>query len=516
MEKRSTAFNDESNYPDAPDRIGRVFLLIISSVLIIGIAVAAVMAVAVRKREAVAETSTEATSLHTTKPTESSGPSVIPFDKSYPDGSVPTDCMELKWGMYATDIKIKYPDAISEGQSNLADEKNTVNITYARKAKVGGFDFSHVVLSTDRTDGLYAFSYLLEKEQYDAVLEALTDEYGKPKYKSGDSAYWDLYNQILLYLTVRVDEADGLEHTFLQYIHTKDNKSAANPDKSPVITLGMTVAEVRKRKLSIEKIETAPDGTETYMSSKIFDVSSDTNLGKFAPGNATAILLYFDPRADLISYSFVIKGDHLYEVREKLASEYGSPAENRDFSSQWNTFDGKATITVSYGRMNGSGRDFATEIRYSATTQEYRALEMIKAVGRAAKKGLKYAEVKDELGKYNPSDKVDKKGNGTMTLINSDNVEIIVFGVRIKSLEIEFAKNRVSEVYYVFDGGAYKVLKRNIETNYGGGESKYNYKDRIHRVLWKPKNTDKEQFSRLMLDYVNLKVNPKARVHYYG
>jgi hypothetical protein len=83
-------------------------------------------------------------------------------------------------------------------------------------------------------------------------------------------------------------------------------------------------------------------------------------------------------------------------------------------------------------------------------------------------------------------------------------------------VEIEFKKNVVTDVYYLFDGKAYDTLKRNIEVNYGGGENKNRFKDRIRRVQWQPKATENNKFTKLMLDYVNLKVNPKARVHYYG
>ena len=164
--------------------------------------------------------------------------------------------------------------------------------------------------------------------------------------------------------------------------------------------------------------------------------------------------------------------------------------------------------------MTGCGRGFATELRYSISPDGYREQEMIKAVGRATRKGTKYTELKDELGKYNIADKVSK-GDGTVTFINSDYSDIVVFGMKIRSVEIEFKKNVVTDVYYYFDGSAYDLIKKNIEANYGLGENKNNYKNRVHRVLWKPKSTENNKFSKIMLDYVNLKVNPKARVHYY-
>jgi hypothetical protein len=291
-------------------------------------------------------------------------------------------------------------------------------------------------------------------------------------------------------------------------------KVTVKPDMSPDIRLGMTTDDARK-KISMQKTSTSVDGTETYMSMKRYDFSSDSNLGKFAVANASAVILNFDPRADLTSYSFVMKGDHLYEIREKLAKEYGNPALNRDYSSQWNVWDGKAFITVTYGRMTGCGRGFATEIRYSISPDGYKAQEMVKAVGRATRKGTTYKQLKDEIGKYGPAEKVTK-GKGTVTLINQDYADIIIFGMKIRSVEIEINKNVVTDVYYIFDGSAYQTLKKNIESNYGTGEAKLNYKDRIHRVQWQPKATENNKFTKLMLDYVNLKVNPKARVHYYG
>ena len=141
---------------------------------------------------------------------------------------------------------------------------------------------------------------------------------------------------------------------------------------------------------------------------------------------------------------------------------------------------------------------------------------MVKAVGRATRKGLKYSEVMNEIGKYNPAENINKKGNGTMTFLNRDGADIIVFGIRVRSVEIEFAKNKVTDVYYIFDGSSYDALKMNIETNYGPGEPKLRFKDRIKRVLWQPKTTENNKFSRLMLDYLQMKVNPKCRVHYYG
>ena len=56
----------------------------------------------------------------------------------------------------------------------------------------------------------------------------------------------------------------------------------------------------------------------------------------------------------------------------------------------------------------------------------------------------------------------------------------------------------------------------NIETNYGPGEAKLRFKDHIKRYLWQPKTTENNKFTKIMLDYVQLKTNPKCRVHYYG
>ena len=515
MEKRFNAKTEDNIVSDTPDRKAGIILLIVSVVLILGIGIAAAAAMNKHKNSVPEESETIKTS-QTSNTNESSPVKYASFKGSYPEGSVPADCMDLKWGTPAFDIKIKYPDVLSENASNSSDEKNTTYISYLGKTKVGGFDCSIVTLSADKADGLYAFSYLLEKEKYGEILEALTYEYGKPVFRSGDSAYWDLGDQTLLYLTVRTADADRVEHTFLQYIYTKEAQTPEKADKMPAIKLGMTIGEIEKKKMSMTKADVTADGTETYVSDKAYDVTSDSSIGQFAPlkANASAVVLKMDPRADLTAYSFIFRGDHLYEIREKVAETYGNPSENRDFSSQWNLYDGRGVITVSYGRMNGSGRGFATELRYSCSTQEYKALELIKSIGRATRKGLTYTEVSEELGKYYPSENIDKKGNGTMTYINNDGIDIVVFGVRIRSVEIEFKKNVVTGVYYLFDGKAYDTLKSNIEVNYGGGSNKSKYKDHIRRVQWHPKNTE-NKFSRLMLDYVNLKVNPKARVHYF-
>lgn len=517
MEKRFTAKTEDNSISDAPDRKAGLVLLIISGALILAIGFAVAAAVKIKNNAKASESTGETTSQTATEPSQSAVP-VEYFGGTYPDGTVPTDIMSLSWGAPSSEIKVKYPDVLSEDPSSLKNEADTVNLTYSRKARVGGFDFSHVVLSVDRREGLYAFSYLLDKDRYAEVKEALGEEFGKPVFRSGDSSYWNLEGDVLMYLTLRTVEADKQEHTFLQYIYVKEKKSSSVPPKTPVLTLGMTVEEVRKRKMNAEKFETALDGTETYIVNREYDISSDTNLGKFAPADtyASAVFLYFDPKVDLTSYSFVVKGDHLYEVREKIANEYGNPSIIRDFSSQWNLNDGKAYITVSYGRMSGSGRGFGTEIRYTCTTEKYNALEKVKAVGRATRKGMKYKAVKSEIGKYRPAENINKKGNGTMTLINNDGADIIVFGVRVRSVEIEFRKNVVTDVYYIFDGSSYESIKMNIETNYGPGEAKLRFKDHIKRYLWQPKTTENNKFTKIMLDYVQLKTNPKCRVHYYG
>ena len=516
MEKRFNAKTEDNIIADTPDRRAGLILLFVSCILIVGIAVAVVVAMKIHKDNVPVES--ESSQTVRTSAASPTTPEKTTFRVSYPAGSVPTDCMTLRWGMQTIDIKLKYPDVIKEKQSPSSDERNTVNISYKCDGKVGGYEFSNVMLSADKGEGLYAFSYLLPKDQYQSILTDLTDDYGKPDFKSGDSAYWQIGENLLLYLTVRTVDAGEPEYTFLQYINTKEAKAPENAEKTPVIKLGMTIDEIRKRKLSVTKTEVYADGTEIYISDKGYDVTSDANLGAFAPlkANASAAVFYVDPKADLTTYSFIFKGDFLYEIREKIANTYGNPSINRDFSSQWNLYDGKGVITVTYGRMTGSGRGFATELRYSCSAQEYKALELIKAVGRATKKGLKYTEVREELGKYYPSENIDKKGNGTMTYINNDQIDIVVFGVRIRSVEIEFKKNVVTDVYYLFDGKAYDTLKRNIEVNYGGGENKNRFKDRIRRVQWHPKTTENNKFTKLMLDYVNLKVNPKARVHYYG
>ena len=516
MEKRFTAKTEDNSISDTPDRKAGLILLAVSGALIVAIVFAVAAAVKINKNAKTTETTGESTSQSVTETTKSDVP-VEYFGGTYPDGTVPADIMSLAWGTPSDEIKVKYPDVISEDPSSLKNEANTVNLTYARKATVGGFDFSHIVLSIDRKEGLYAFSYLLDKERYAEVKEALNDEFGKPIFKSGDSSYWNLDGDVLMYLTLRTVEADKKEHTFLQYIYVKETKKTSTPVKTPVLTLGMTAVDVRKRKMNIEKFETSLDGSEVYIAEREYDISSDANLGKFAPANAyaSAVFLYFDPNVDLTSYAFVVKGDHLYEVREKLASEYGNPSINRDFSSQWNLNDGKAYITVSYGRMSGSGRGFGTEIRYTCTPEKYSALEKVKAVGRATCKGTKLKDVRSEIGKYRPAENINKKGNGTMTLINSDGADIIIFGVRVRSVEIEFKKNKVTDVYYIFDGSSYESIKMNIETNYGPGEAKLRFKDHIKRYVWQPKSTENNKFTKIMLDYVQQK-NPKCRVHYYG
>ena len=512
MEKRFTAKTEDNSISEAPDRKTRLILVIVSGVIVLGIGIAAAIAVSARKKEQPVPSVTSETTQQISAPESTDAP-VTRFDTKYPEGKVPTDCMSLNWGMLPTEIRFKYPDVSYEAASTISDEINTLNMTYSRKANIGGFDYSQVMISADRYDGLYAFSYFLDREKYQDVLSALTEEYGRPVYKSGDSVYWEPEDQVLLNLTVRMSDLDRKVYSFLQYINMKETKVTVKPDMSPDIRLGMTTDDARK-KISMQKTSTSVDGTETYMSMKRYDFSSDSNLGKFAVANASAVILNFDPRADLTSYSFVMRGDHLYEVREKLTNEYGNPSRNRDYSSEWNVWDGNAMITVTYGKMSGSGRGFATEIRYSISPEGYKAQEMVKAVGRATRKGTKYAEQKDELGKYNLADKVSK-GNGTVTFINSNYADIVVFGMKIRSVEIEFKKNVVTDVYYYFDGNAYEQIKKNIESNYGLGETKNNYKNRVHRVQWKPKSTENNKFSKIMLDYVNLKVNPKARVHYY-
>lgn len=512
MEKRFTAKTDDNSLSEAPDIKTRLILVIVSAVLILGIGIAAVIAFSAKKAAEPDSSSTYGSSQQTSATDHTNAP-VTKFGSEYPEGRVPTDCMVLEWGMMPNEIKNSFPDVSNEAASALLEEKDTVNLTYSRNASVGGFAFSQVMLSADKNDGLYAFSYLLDKDQYSAVLAALTEEYGKPIFKSGGSAYWELGNQVLLNLVLRTSATDGKEYSFLQYVSTKEPKATVKPDKSPDIKLGMTPDDARK-KIAMSRGRISADGTETYISEKRFDFSSDAKLGKYAVADASAVILSFDPKADLIAYSFVMRGDYLYEIREKLANEYGNPSLNRDYSSEWNVWDDKAVITVTYGRMTGSGRGFATEVKYSVSPDGYKAQEFVKAVGRATRRGTKYSDLKAELGKYNPNEKISK-GKGTMSIMNTDYADIVIFGMKVRSVEIEFRKNVVTDVYYIFDGNAYETLKKNIESNYGAGESKLNYKDRIHRVLWRPKATQNNKFSKIMLDYVNLKVNPKCRVHYY-
>ncbi|MCR4775747.1 MAG: hypothetical protein K5869_05160 [Saccharofermentans sp.] len=512
MEKRFTAKTDDNSLSEAPDKKTRIILVAVSCVLILGIGIAAAIAISAKKNTEPSDSSVTGDTRQTSTADTTNAP-VTRFGAEYPEGRVPTDCMALEWGLLPAEIKVRFPDVMSEKDSNSSEEKNTVNIMYSRSATVGGFAFSKVMLSADRSGGLYAFSYFLESGRYSDILAALNEEYGKPVFRSGGSAYWELDGQVLLNLTLKSADDDGKEYSVLCYISTKEPKATVKPDMSPDIKLGMTTDDARK-KISMIKISVSVDGTESYMSEKRYDFSSDANLGKFAAANASAVILNFDPKADLVSYSFVMRGDYLYEIREKVAKEYGNPALNRDYSSEWNVWDGNAVITVTYGRMTGSGRGFATEIKYSISPEGYKAQEFVKAVGRATRKGTTYKQLKDELGKYSPAEKI-VKGKGTMSIMNNDYADIIIFGMKVRSVEIEFRKNVVTDVYYIFDGNAYEAIKKNIESNYGTGENKYSYKDRIHRVQWKPKATENNKFSKIMLDYVNLKVNPKARVHYY-
>ena len=186
MEKRFTAKTEDNSISDAPDRKAGLVLLIISGVIILVICFAVAAAVKINKNAKATQTTAESTSQSVTETTKADVP-VEYFGGTYPDGTVPTDIMSLSWGTPASEIKVKYPDVLSEDPSSLKNEADTVNLTYSRKARVGGFDFSHVVLSVDRRDGLYAFSYLLDKDRYAEVKEALGEEFGKPVFRSGDS-----------------------------------------------------------------------------------------------------------------------------------------------------------------------------------------------------------------------------------------------------------------------------------------------------------------------------------------
>ena len=508
MEKRFTSKQEDNNVQDTPDQKTRMTLLIVSGVLILGISIAVIVAMVIRGMNK-PEPGGETTQMSTTGETDVPGSS---FGAVFPEGVVPTQCMSLKWKMSASDIKVEYPDILSEAPSTLEDEKNTVNISYSRKSQIGGFDFSIVTVSADKADGLYAFSYLLDKDRYSDILAALTEEFDKPVFKSGESAYWEMEGDVLVYLTVRVTEVDGKEHSFLQYIYTKEAEKTEKPDVFPSLKLGMTVKDVQKL-IKIQKSDTAADGTETYTTGKEYDISQDPNMGRFTSGKASNVFLSFNPRIDLYAYSFIIPGNHLYDIREKLAREYGNPVENRDYSSQWNVLTDQAVITVTFGRMRGSGRGFATEIKYSCSAEGYRTKDLIKAVGRATRKGLTYQEVKDEIGMYNPSERITK-GTGTITLVNYEAADIIVFGVRIRSVEIEFTKNKVTAARYIFDGSAYDALKRNIEQTYGSGRTQKDYKDSTNRVLWYPEPSETLTFNKILLDTVKTKSSTRARLRF--
>ena len=179
MEKRFTAKTDDNSISEAPDRKTRLILVIVSGVLILGIGIAAATAVSARKKDLAAPTQTTETTEQTST-AESTNAPVTKFDSEYPEGKVPTDCMSLDWGMLPSEVKFKYPDVSYEAASTIADELNTLNLTYARKANIGGFEFSQVMISADKNDGLYAFSYFLDREKYSDLLSALTEEYGSP------------------------------------------------------------------------------------------------------------------------------------------------------------------------------------------------------------------------------------------------------------------------------------------------------------------------------------------------
>jgi hypothetical protein len=193
MEKRFTSKQEDNNVQDTPDQKTRMTLLIVSGVLILGISIAVIVAMVIRGMNK-PEPGGETTQMSTTGETDVPGSS---FGAVFPEGVVPTQCMSLKWKMSASDIKVEYPDILSEAPSTLEDEKNTVNISYSRKSQIGGFDFSIVTVSADKADGTVdVITYDKEAQaQADATLDdAVKSATGKTaeelglSSKSSDSA----------------------------------------------------------------------------------------------------------------------------------------------------------------------------------------------------------------------------------------------------------------------------------------------------------------------------------------
>ena len=92
-------------------------LLIVSGVLILGISIAVIVAMVIRGMNK-PEPGGETTQMSTTGETDVPGSS---FGAVFPEGVVPTQCMSLKWKMSASDIKVEYPDILSEGSCRSSD-----------------------------------------------------------------------------------------------------------------------------------------------------------------------------------------------------------------------------------------------------------------------------------------------------------------------------------------------------------------------------------------------------------
>ena len=131
MEKRFTAKTEDNSISDAPDRKAGLVLLIISGALILAIGFAVAAAVKIKNNAKASESTGETTSQTATEPSQSAVP-VEYFGGTYPDGTVPTDIMSLSWGTPSSEIKVKYPDVLSEDPSSLKNEADTVNLTYSR------------------------------------------------------------------------------------------------------------------------------------------------------------------------------------------------------------------------------------------------------------------------------------------------------------------------------------------------------------------------------------------------
>ena len=118
MEKRFTAKTEDNSISDTPDRKTGLVLLAISGALIVAIGFAVAAAVKINKNAKTTETTGESSSQAVTEPSASNVPAEY-FGGTYPEGTVPTDIMSLAWGTPSVEIKVKYPDVLSEDPSSL-------------------------------------------------------------------------------------------------------------------------------------------------------------------------------------------------------------------------------------------------------------------------------------------------------------------------------------------------------------------------------------------------------------